>query len=53
MTEEFEKKRGRAEHFRDLAEKITDQQVVSALVEKAGQLEREAEEVEEHPRPGE
>lgn len=53
MTEQFEKKRGRAEHFKDLAEQITDQQVASALIEKASKLEREAEKVEEHPQTDE
>jgi ADP-heptose:LPS heptosyltransferase len=48
MTDEAEKKRARAEHFRELAESLSDQQVVNTLIEKAGKLEREADEVEPH-----
>jgi hypothetical protein len=46
MTDEAEKKRARAEHFRDLAENVSDQEVSNALLEKAGKLERQAEEEE-------
>ena len=49
MNEEANTKREKAEHYRDLARRLTDQQVVRGLIEMAEKLEREAEELEQRP----
>ena len=49
MLDEVTQKREKAEHYRELATRLTDQQVVSGLIELAEKLEREVEELEQHP----
>jgi hypothetical protein len=48
MTEEAKKRRDKAQHYRDLAGRLTDEQVVRGLNEMAEKLEREADELEQH-----
>lgn len=48
MTDEAEKKKARAEHFRELAKSVSDQEVSNALIEKAGKLEHQADQGEPH-----
>ncbi len=52
MSEEAKEKREKAAHYRDLAGKLTDQQVVRGLIEMAAKLEREAEELEQRSQTG-
>ena len=48
MNEEAEKKRQKANHYRELAQTLSDKRMIEALNELAGKLEREAEELERH-----
>jgi hypothetical protein len=52
MSEEAKEKRAKAAHYRDLAGRLTDQQVVRGLIEMAAKLEREAEELEQRSQAG-
>jgi hypothetical protein len=49
MSEAAKGKRDKAAHYRDLACRLTDQQVVTGLIEMAEKLEREAKELEHDP----